>query len=112
MATVPLSTTDYIKSPWTIERVSCPLNMSSPITPVVGCFPWSHGSKPKKSRKPKKPKEKRKGSQVVPDYTFEASKQTIEILQKFGDILPVPCANQVLEIGLALLTTYEVRQGF
>jgi hypothetical protein len=42
-------------------------------------------------------------------YAFEATKHTIEVLQKFADALPIPCANQVLQIGLLLLTTYEVR---
>jgi hypothetical protein len=87
----------------------------------VGCFTWLCGGKPKKEKEPRKveeptkakePVSKTEEKQVVPTagtYAFEASKQTIEVIQKFGDALPIPCANQVLQIGLLLLTTYEVR---
>ncbi|KAG9020650.1 hypothetical protein FS842_007155, partial [Serendipita sp. 407] len=40
-------------------------------------------------------------------YAFEAGRQTIEVLQRFANALPVPCANEVLEIALLLMTTYE-----
>ncbi|KAG8812302.1 hypothetical protein FRC18_003014 [Serendipita sp. 400] len=40
-------------------------------------------------------------------YAFEAGKQTIEVLQRFANMLPVPCANEVLEVALLLMTTYE-----
>ncbi|KAG8781488.1 hypothetical protein FRC20_008670 [Serendipita sp. 405] len=40
-------------------------------------------------------------------YAFEDGRQTIEILQKFANALPVPCANEVLEIALLLMNTYE-----
>jgi hypothetical protein len=66
-----------------------------------------------KAMEPKKAKEpvtKTEEKQVVPTAgAFEASKHTVEVLQKFADTLPIPCANQVLQIGLLLLPTYEVR---
>ncbi|KAG8815877.1 hypothetical protein FRC19_000707 [Serendipita sp. 401] len=40
-------------------------------------------------------------------YAFKAGRQAIEILQKFANALPVPCANEVLEIALLLMNTYE-----
>ncbi|KAG8825968.1 hypothetical protein FRC18_010178 [Serendipita sp. 400] len=40
-------------------------------------------------------------------YAFEAGKQTIEVLQRFSNALPIPCANEVLEVALHLMTTYE-----
>ncbi|KAG8840125.1 hypothetical protein FRB91_006527, partial [Serendipita sp. 411] len=40
-------------------------------------------------------------------YAFEAGKNTIEILKRFSNLLPVPCANEVLEVALLLMTTYE-----
>ncbi|KAG8805159.1 hypothetical protein FRC18_006822, partial [Serendipita sp. 400] len=40
-------------------------------------------------------------------YAFEAGRQKIEILQKFTNALPVPCANEVLEIALLLMNTSE-----
>ncbi|KAG8820582.1 hypothetical protein FRC19_008749 [Serendipita sp. 401] len=40
-------------------------------------------------------------------YAFEAGKQTVEVLQRFTNMLPVPCANEVLEVALILMTAYE-----
>ena len=52
------------------------------------------------------------GSRVHPpaatEYAFAAGKQTLEILQRFSHSLPIPCANEALELALFLLTTYEV----
>ena len=42
------------------------------------------------------------------EYAFEAGKQTLEILQRFSNMLPIPCANEALELALLLMTTYEV----
>lgn len=78
-----------------------------------GRFSKLRSNKSKEASKPTKPtKTEAPGSrQVTPTtgaYAFEASQQTIQILQKFADALPVPCANQVLGLGLMILTTYEV----
>ncbi|KAF8346318.1 hypothetical protein F5887DRAFT_1061292 [Amanita rubescens] len=35
------------------------------------------------------------------------SRQTLEILQRFSQSLPIPCANEALELALFLLTTHE-----
>lgn len=81
------------------------------MSTLVGCFSWLCGGKNNEATKSAKASKKEAPPRVVPttgDYAFEASKQTIEILQKFGDALPLPGANQVLEIGLLILTTYEV----
>ncbi|KAG8835033.1 hypothetical protein FRC17_005655 [Serendipita sp. 399] len=40
-------------------------------------------------------------------YAFEAGKQTVELLQRFANALPIPCANEVLEVALLLMNTYE-----
>ncbi|KAG8835043.1 hypothetical protein FRC17_005665 [Serendipita sp. 399] len=40
-------------------------------------------------------------------YAFSAGKQTIEVLQKFANSLPVPCANEALQVALLMMTTYE-----
>jgi hypothetical protein len=45
------------------------------------------------------------------EYAFEAGKQTLEILQRFANMLPIPCANEALELALLLMTTYEVRSN-
>lgn len=52
-------------------------------------------------------------SQVHPpdatEYAFEIGKKTLEILQMFSQLLPIPCANEVLDLALFLMKTYEVR---
>lgn len=74
---------------------------------VTGCFSWLCGGRPKEN--PTKPI---KGSQqAVPtagEYAFEVSKQTIEVLQGFVGLIPLPCVDVVLKASLLLLTTYEV----
>ena len=79
---------------------------------TVGCLFWLRRKKPKsRSREPLEKTLGRESSEVVPSsgaYAFEAGKQTIQILQRFGNLLPVPCANEALELALLLMTTYEV----
>ena len=76
----------------------------SPHTPT-GCFSWLRRNSTRRSVEG--------GSQVAPptaaEYTFAAGKQTLEILQRFSQSLPIPCANEALELALLLMTTYEVR---
>ena len=83
---------------------------------TIGCLFWLRHKKPKpRSREPSKETlrpESSQRSEVLPSsgaYVFEASKQTIQILRRFGNLLPVPCANEALELALLLMTTYEVR---
>ena len=45
------------------------------------------------------------------EYAFVAGKQTLELLQRFSQLLPIPCANEALELALLLMTTYEVRSN-
>jgi hypothetical protein len=85
---------------------------------AIGCLIWPRRKKPKQKTQLRELLEKTfdpessQCSQVVPSsgaYAFEASKQTIQILQRFGNLLPVPCANEALELALLLMTAYEVR---
>ncbi|KAF8722322.1 hypothetical protein AX14_009900 [Amanita brunnescens Koide BX004] len=80
---------------------------------TAGCFSWLRR---KSARKPPlgNPMElvpTKGASRVHPpaatEYAFVAGKQTLELLQRFSQLLPVPCANEALELALLLMTTYE-----
>ena len=41
------------------------------------------------------------------EYTFEATKKTIEILKGAAGLVGVPLVKDVLNVGLAMITTCE-----
>ena len=42
------------------------------------------------------------------EYAFEATKKTIEILKGAAGLVGVPLVREVLDVGLAMITTCEV----
>ena len=83
---------------------------------TTGCFSWLK----RKSTRKQQPVDLqlapgKGGLHVRPpaanDYALAAGKQTLQILQRFSNMLPIPCANEALELALLLMTTYEVRTG-
>jgi hypothetical protein len=76
---------------------------------AIGCFFGLRRKKPKPELQSRSPFEQ---TQVVPSssaFAFEAGKQRIQVLQRFGNMLP--CANEDLELALLLMTTYEVKSS-
>ncbi|KAF8702318.1 hypothetical protein AX14_014442 [Amanita brunnescens Koide BX004] len=79
---------------------------------TTGCFSWLK----RKSTRKQQPVDLqlapgKGGLHVRPpaanDYALAAGKQTLQILQRFSNMLPIPCANEALELALLLMTTYE-----
>ena len=51
------------------------------------------------------------GHQITPtlrEYSFEAGKQTIELLEKAAGLIPVPFAKEAVGVALALINACEV----
>ena len=44
------------------------------------------------------------------EYAFEATKKTIDILKGVAGLVCVPLVKEVLDVGLAMITTCEASQ--
>ena len=44
------------------------------------------------------------------EYAFEATKKTIDILSGVASLVGVPLVKEVLDVGLAMITTCEASQ--
>ena len=44
------------------------------------------------------------------EYAFEATKKTIDILKGVAGIVGIPLVKEVLDVGLAMITTCEASQ--
>ena len=70
-------------------------------------------NKPSIERAQNSPETIPKQERLVPtktEYAFEATKKTIDILKGVASLVGVPLVKEVLDVGLAMITTCEASQ--
>lgn len=76
---------------------------------TVGCCPWRRKSRSHAGKAKISPPAEH-DHQITPtlgEYSFEAGKQTIELLEKAAGFIPVPFAKEAVGVALALITACE-----